>query len=605
MPPGKTLSASRTFRQYVTSLVAIVRWQLLGAVILMAFTSVTEGAGVALLFPILQTAGFNLTNQGHVGHYSGEVQALLLASGLRPRLWLATLLLLFMLLMALRSLFSRMQSVFTFSTSLTYELALSRRLYEAIIHAGWPFLTGRRASDFTHALTAEITRVATCTYLFIGALANAILALVYVAFALKLSVAMTLLVLAAGAVLLAFARGSMRAVHQSGAAVSDTVSEVYAAATEHLQNLKVMKFAGAQSTDFAMFSSLQTSALEQSLQSTRSQAAAAFWFEAGSLIVLAVIIFASLQLLNVAPASVLLLLAVFTRLIPRLAAGQNQVQAFLGELPAFANIEQMYSDCMANREPQSTTLYTPSRACEIRLEHVSFRYAAGQTLVLHDVSLTLGSGGVTAIAGASGEGKTTIADLVNGLLAPESGQVLIDGAALSAAQAPAWRRCIGYVAQDTTLFHDTVRANLLWVLPGASEEAIRDSLHLAAAEFVFDLPRGLDTIIGDRGMLLSQGQRQRIALARALLCQPSLLILDEATSSLDLENEQRILESLKGMRGKTTVLMIAHRVSALQHADVIYLLDKGRIVESGTWPSLIGAPESRTGSLFRLQATPA
>src|SRR6202522_2064945 len=272
--------------QFVSSLLGIARWQLFAAVVIMTFTSLTEGVGVALLFPILQVAGFNLANQGHVGHYTGEVRDLLVRSGLPPPLWLASLLLIFMLLMALRSLFSRVQSVLTFRTVLSYELALSRRLYQAIINADWPFLVRRRSSDFTHALTAELTRVATCTYLLIGTVSNAILSLVYIAIALKLSAAMTSLVLATGAVLLLISRRWMRAVHASGTAVSESVSEVYSSATEHLQNLKAMKFYDAQSSDFAMFSSLQSTALEQGLASTRSQAAAAFWFEAGSLIVL-------------------------------------------------------------------------------------------------------------------------------------------------------------------------------------------------------------------------------------------------------------------------------------------------------------------------------
>src|SRR5271155_2359839 len=313
------LAASRRpILEYISSLIRIARWQLLAAVLIMTFSSLTEGLGVALLFPILQVAGFNLANQGHVGHYTGEVRALLVHSGLSPSLWLATLLLIFMLVMALRSLFSRVQSVLTFRTVLSYELALSKRLYQAIINADWLFLVRRRSSDFTHALTAELTRVSTCTYLLIGAVSNAILALVYIALALKLSAGMTGLVLATGALLLLVSRRWMRAVHASGTAVSESVSEVYASATDHLQNLKAMKFYDAQSSDLAMFSSLQSSALQQSLESTRSQAAAAFWFEAGSLLVLGGIVFASLQILNVAPASILLLLAVFTRLLPRL-----------------------------------------------------------------------------------------------------------------------------------------------------------------------------------------------------------------------------------------------------------------------------------------------
>jgi ATP-binding cassette subfamily C protein len=594
-------ASKRPFLQYVSSLIEISRWQLIAAVVIMTFTSLTEGLGVALLFPILQVAGFNLANQGHVGHYTGEVRNLLVRSGLRPSLWLASLLLIFMLLMALRSLFSRMQSVLTLRTALTYELSLGRRLYQAIINADWLFLVRRRSSDFTHALTAELTRVATCTYLLIGTLANAILALVYIAIALKLSAGMTSLVLATGAVLLLLSRRWMRAIHQSGTAVSESVSEVYSAATEHLQNLKAMKFYDAQTSDLAMFSSLQSSALEQSLESTRSQAAAAFWFEAGSLIVLGAIVFASLQILNVAPASILLLLAVFTRLFPRLAAGQSQLQAFLAELPAFENLMTVYHECLANAEVPGAPGLGPALAHEIRLERVGFRYDAERPRVLEDLSLTIAAGKVTAIVGSSGAGKSTVADLINGLLSPDTGRVLIDGAELTPQAARAWRRHVGYVAQDTVLFHDSVRANLRWANPDASEQEMRESLSLAAAEFVFELPQGLDTTVGDRGMLLSHGQRQRIALARALLRKPGLLILDEATSSLDFDNEKRILDAIDQLKGRATVLLIAHRVSAIQRADMIYVIENGSVAESGDWQSLSSRPSHRVGSLFRLQ----
>jgi ATP-binding cassette, subfamily C, bacterial len=594
-------SSKRPFLQYIASLIQISRWQLVAAVIIMTVTSLTEGVGVALLFPILQVAGFNLANQGHVGHYTGEVRDLLVRSGLRPSLWLATLLLIFMLLMALRSLFSRMQSVLTLRTVLTYELALGRRLYQAIINADWLFLVRRRSSDFTHALTGELSRVSACTQLLIGTLANAILALVYIAIALKLSAGMTSLVLATGAALLLLSRRWMRAVHQSGTAVSESVSEVYSAATEHLQNLKAMKFYDAQTSDLAMFSSLQSSALQQTLESTRSQAAAAFWFEAGSLIVLGAIIFASLQILNLAPASILLLLAVFTRLFPRLAATQGQLQAFLSELPAFENLMTIYHDCVASAEVPGATDSGPSLGHEIRLERVAFRYDADRPLVLKDLSLTIAAGKVTAIVGSSGAGKSTVADLVNGLLSPGTGRVLIDEAELTPQAARAWRRHVGYVAQDTVLFHDTVRANLRWANPDASEQEMKESLSLAAAEFVFELPQGLDTTVGDRGMLLSHGQRQRIALARALLRKPGLLILDEATSSLDFDNEKRILDAIELLKGRATVLLIAHRVSAIQRADMIYLIENGSVAESGDWQTLSSRPSQRVGSLFRLQ----
>ena len=155
-----------------------------------------------------------------------------------------------------------------------------------------------------------------------------------------------------------------------------------------------------------------------------------------------------------------------------------------------------------------------------------------------------------------------------------------------------WRSQIGYVAQETFLFNETIRFNLLLAQPKANEKDIIDALKLAAAyEFVSKLPEGLDTVIGDRGVRLSGGERQRLALARALLRKPSLLILDEATSNLDSENEKKILNAIENLHGEITILIIAHRLSTIKNADNIYLIDEGRILESGTWNELLKKEE--------------
>jgi ATP-binding cassette subfamily C protein len=171
----------------------------------------------------------------------------------------------------------------------------------------------------------------------------------------------------------------------------------------------------------------------------------------------------------------------------------------------------------------------------------SFSYAAdGQSDVEH-VNLKVDAGKMTAVVGTSGAGKSTLADLLIGLIGPQKGEVLIDGIPLDAQRLEAWRSRIGYVAQETFLFNDTVWANLLWTRPDATDEDLHIAHHLAAAdEFVARLPDGMETVLGDRGVLLSGGERQQLARARALLREPSLLILDETKSNLDSENERRI-----------------------------------------------------------------
>ena len=214
-----------------------------------------------------------------------------------------------------------------------------------------------------------------------------------------------------------------------------------------------------------------------------------------------------------------------------------------------------------------------------------------------EVDLVIPAQRTTALVGPSGSGKSTIADLLTGLLQPDSGEIEVDGHSLSASDLPAWRRGIGYVPQEVFLFHDTVRANLLWACPEAEESEVWQALERAAADFVRQLPKGLETEIGERGVRLSGGERQRLALARALLIRPKLLILDEATSNLDVENERRIQRALAELRGQMTIVIIAHRLSSIRNADQIVVVEDGAIVERGSWEELHGRIDSRLAAL--------
>jgi len=225
----------------------------------------------------------------------------------------------------------------------------------------------------------------------------------------------------------------------------------------------------------------------------------------------------------------------------------------------------------------------------VRFEQVSFSY--DDEVVLRDITFAAPKGEVVALVGASGAGKSTLVDLVPRFNAPTAGRILLDGVDLQDVTLTSLRRLTGIVSQDTVLFNDTVRANIAFGAPGeytlAQVEAAARSAN--AHEFIAALPQGYDTVLGERGMRLSGGQRQRVAIARALLSDPPILILDEATSALDTESERLVQEAIERLLAGRTVFVIAHRLSTVEHAQQILVLDRGQVIERGTHDSLLAA----------------
>ena len=270
---------------------------------------------------------------------------------------------------------------------------------------------------------------------------------------------------------------------------------------------------------------------------------------------------------------------------------------------AFAGLDRTQEILNSDREhdDDQRNIVLEEVAGDLSFENVSFSYEQ-DTEVLSDISFQAPAGTVTALVGSSGSGKTTIAGLAATFMKPSSGMVTIDGQDLSRATLGSYRSQLGVVLQDDFLFDGTIRENILFGRPEASQEEIEEAVEAAhVKEFTDRLADGVETLIGERGVKLSGGQRQRVAIARALLANPRILILDEATSNLDTESESYIQESLKTlMKGRTT-LVIAHRLSTIRQAHQILVIEEGRIVERGTHDELI-QKEGRYHQLYTYQA---
>jgi ATP-binding cassette subfamily B protein len=221
----------------------------------------------------------------------------------------------------------------------------------------------------------------------------------------------------------------------------------------------------------------------------------------------------------------------------------------------------------------------------------------GRVAALAGIDLEIPAGTCVALVGGSGAGKSTLVDAVLGLVAPTSGWVRINGIALDELPLASLRRRIGYMGQDTVLYNGSIRENILWGTPSADDGMLDEAVRLAGADaFIAKLQFGYETPVGDGGRLLSGGERQRLGLARAALGRPGLLILDEATSALDAETERTVTAAVAALKGKTTTILIAHRLSSARIADTIVVMEGGVIVEHGTWDALM----ERRGRLYHL-----
>ncbi len=270
---------------------------------------------------------------------------------------------------------------------------------------------------------------------------------------------------------------------------------------------------------------------------------------------------------------------------------------------AFAGLDR--TEEIMNMEPEDHPEERPIVLDKVRgdfkFENVSFAYEEGKEVV-HDISFDAPAGSVTALVGTSGSGKTTIASMAATFITPSSGRITLDGKDLSQVNLASFRQHLGVVLQDDFLFQGTIRENILFPRPNATEEQLQQAVKAAYVnEFTDRFDEGLDTVIGERGVKLSGGQRQRVTIARAILADPKVIILDEATSNLDTESEALIQQSLNQLMKDRTTFVIAHRLSTIRQADRILVIENGRIAERGTHDELI-AKKGRYFDLYTYQA---
>jgi ABC-type multidrug transport system fused ATPase/permease subunit len=576
----------------------ILYFNLLG----MTLMSLLEGIGLLFLIPMISMSNIvNIETRGTP--LSGAIEAL---KNFPHSLGMPIILGIYVLLVIVQNILQRQITIRNTIIQHSFFRHLRIETYDALLHAKWDFFIKKRKSDIINTLTSEIATASAGTNSFLQFIASLIFTFIQIGMAFWLSANITIFVLISGLLLIFFSRKYLKRSMALGNKNYVSGKKYFAGITDQINGIKDIKSNTLEDSRMSWFrdvtQDMQNEQVEYAKLNTKSQ----LFYKSASAVLIAIFLLISMKLFHAQGGQLLLIIVIFSRLWPRVAGIQASMEQIAMRIPSYKAVIDIQSECKQAREfreEEARDIKPLSIRNAIECQNVFFRYNKSvSTYALQDINLYIPSNQMTAVVGRSGAGKSTLIDLLMGLNKPEEGQVLLDGEPLSSANLLSLRRAISYVPQDPFLFNESIRENLLIVEPNAREDQIWEALEFSsAAEFVKKLPAGLDTLIGDRGIRLSGGERQRLVLARAILRNPSILVLDEATSSLDTENEAKIQEALDRLKGRMTIIVIAHRLSTIKNADQVIVLEQGEIIQKGEFLQLAKEKRSMFSKLLRNQ----
>lgn len=532
--------------------------------------SLIEGIGLATMLPLLATQSPDMAARLPKG-LTRAVQQALDFLGLTPTIGLLLLIIVIgITLKCVLVLLANRQVGFTValvSTDLRLEYIRS------LLAARWEYYLRQPIGALSNSITSEVGR-ATMAYLHsIKIIALMAQTAVYSSIAMLVSLRATLAALTIGAMIIYLLNRFVHISRRSGVKQSRLTRSLLVRLADNMQSIKPLKAMARENLAGALLES-DTSKLKRVAQKNIvSGEALRALQEPTFAILIATGLYVALVHFGMSFGSVLVLAFLLLRVLSYLGRIQREYQQLAVCESGYWSIRSEIDRAKKEGESPLTGI-APVLQRAIRFENIGFRYK--EHWVLRNAALTIPAGGVTAIIGSSGAGKTTVADLVIALLQPQEGTIWIDDFPLQQVDRRAWRRMIGYVPQDTVLLHDTVARNVTFGDPELTDADAEAALRAAGIwDFVSGLPEGLKTIVGERGGELSGGQRQRVAIARALAHRPRLLILDEATNALDAETEAAICRTLEKLRGELTIITISHQSPLVEVADRVYRMDGG------------------------------
>jgi ABC-type multidrug transport system fused ATPase/permease subunit len=570
----------------------------------MVINSLLESVGLLLLIPMLGLSGIIAFNQGTGTHFRifDELRRL------PPTTALSLTLGLYLIIVFGQNIITKMITIRNTEIQQNFSRQLRYDTYRVLLRTQWTYFLNKRTSDLVNLLTIELARVMAGINLFLTFITSLLFTVIQIGVAFWLSPGMTAIVLCCGGILALLSRGYIRKSKALGSRTSQLAQSYLAGISDQLHGMKDIKSNNLEHSWLDWLQTLTYGVMQEQLDYIRLRMNSQLLYKLSSAVLIACFVFVSYQFLHTEGQYVLIVILIFARLWPRFTGLQTNLEQMAASIPAFHALKQLNGECTSWAEQgflddDNRELHPLRLTQGLECRDLNFRYHSHLTsYALQHMNLTIPANRMTAIVGKSGAGKSTLIDVIMGLMSPESGQLLLDGEPITSDNLFSYRRSIGYVAQDPFLYNASIRENLMMIEPNATEEQLWQALEFASSDdFVRKLPQGLDTLIGDRGIRLSGGERQRIVLARAIIRKPSILVLDEATSALDTENEKKIQEALHRLKGTMTIIVVAHRLSTIRHADQIIVIEDGKLAERGTYTELVSVKDGEFSKLVSNQ----
>ena len=562
------------------------------AAIFVVLGAMMEGITLALIVPLLGIVTGSSTSFGRFERTAARAFALFGIESQFGRL--ALLLGVFGAAMIVRAFVIYTRDITV--ADLQYGFVETRRMQigERLTAASWDRLAALRHARITHVMSGDIQRVGMAANFLLQSIVAAALLLAQCVLVLLLAPTLALLafgVLAVGALVIV---PMVRRAHSIGDRTTAANLSLLNSTGQFLDGLKLAVSQNLQEGFLAEFRQMLSELRRRQVQYMRQQINSRLALTTLSAVAGGLLVLIGFGAFHLPPATLIVLLLVIARMSGPVGRLQQGAQQLAYSLPAYRMVKDIERDLsgLPQNEASCPVDTAALRDGPVVFDDVTFLHGEGNTGAvrgLRGVSLTIAPREFVAVSGPSGAGKTTFADLLVGLYPPQRGRITVGGVPLQGAVLASWRERIAYISQDPFLFHDTIRRNMLWANHQASEVDIWDALALAGADtLVRGMEHGLETVVGERGVLVSGGERQRLALARAVLRKPRLLVMDEATSAIDVSGEREILEELRGFDPRPTIVIIAHRAESLALCDRVIRIEGGLCIEAhGRAPRIV------------------